>query len=232
MGNEDYANEYVDHIIKSKADGILFHIREESFYKKKKYSNLILSDEFYYNIKKKINKKKIKLGISIADPKKIDFCEDLGVDFYKIFSTDLFEKKLIKKVQATKKKVFVSTGISNYLDLKKFLSVHGKKQITLIHTQLTNDLEKVNLRAIEVLKNKFQIPVAYGNHCSNLKSVYLSLAFSPSDVFFYIKGNRKKIHIDETHAVSLDALNEFVMNIQKLPKALGTGNKTKMKPEV
>ncbi len=31
MGNTKYANEYIDKIIKSKADGILFHIRENHF---------------------------------------------------------------------------------------------------------------------------------------------------------------------------------------------------------
>ena len=32
MGDIKYANEYIDKIIKSKAEGVLFHIREKSFY--------------------------------------------------------------------------------------------------------------------------------------------------------------------------------------------------------
>jgi len=36
MGSVKYANEYVDKIIKTGADGIIFHIRESSFYKNNK----------------------------------------------------------------------------------------------------------------------------------------------------------------------------------------------------
>ena len=60
-GNEKYAKEYVDAVIKSKTDAIVFHIREESFYhgknKKKK-----LSDGFYRNAREKVRKEKIKFS--------------------------------------------------------------------------------------------------------------------------------------------------------------------------
>ncbi len=47
MGDIKYANEYIDKIIKSKADGILFHIREKSFYETN--PKLLLPDKFYIN---------------------------------------------------------------------------------------------------------------------------------------------------------------------------------------
>ena len=58
MGDIKYANEYIDKIIKSNADGILFHIREKSFYETN--PKLLLPDKFYINAIKKIKKHNIK----------------------------------------------------------------------------------------------------------------------------------------------------------------------------
>ena len=61
MGNVKYANEYINKIIKSKPDGILFHIREKSYYKI--HPKLLLPDKFYATAISKIKKNNIKFGI-------------------------------------------------------------------------------------------------------------------------------------------------------------------------
>lgn len=227
MGDEKYAKEYVKKIIDAKADGILFHIREKSFYEKE--PKLQLSDKFYREIKKIAEKNSIKFGITLADPEKLEFCEKINVDFYKIFSRDILEKELVKKVISTKKQVFVSTGISNLSQIKKFEKIikNKKKQITLIHTFLDKDISKVNLNAIPYMKEKFKMNIAYGNHAENVFVTYLALAFQPSDILFYVKGSKYKKHVDDVHAVKMKELENFIKNLRVLPKALG--NKTKRK---
>ena len=111
MGDEKYAKNYVKGIINAKADGVLFHIREKSFYKK--HPEFELSDKFYFSISKLLKKNKIKFGITLADPEKLNFCKEIGVDFYKIFSRDILDTEIIEKIKSTKKRTFVSTGISN-----------------------------------------------------------------------------------------------------------------------
>jgi sialic acid synthase SpsE len=226
MGNIKYANEYIDKIIKSKADGILFHIREKSFYDSN--PKLILPDKFYVEASKKIKKHNIKFGITLADPDKIEFCKKIDVDFYKIFSRDILDKKIINKIKTTKKKTYVSTGMSNLTEIKKFVKlINSNKQFTLVHTQLDNDIEKVNLKAIQLLKEKFKMNIGYGNHAKNIFSVFVSIAYQPSDYLFYVKGNKIKKHPDEPHAIALKDLKDFIKNIKDLEKAIG--NKTKIK---
>ena len=229
MGNTKYANEYIEKIIKTNADGILFHIREKSFYETN--PKLLLSDKFYINAIKKIKKHNLKFGITIADIDKIEFCKNIGVDFYKIFSRDILEKELIKKVVSTKKKIFVSTGISNIKEIEKFEKTIGnkKKQIILVHTHLNKDISKVNLNAMNELKEKFKMNIAYGNHAENPFVIYLSLAFQPSDILFYVKGSKYKHHIDEPHSIELKKIEEFIVNLKILPSALGNKNKIKLK---
>ena len=229
MGSVKYANEYVDKIIKTRADGIIFHIRESSFYKNNK-KKFLLPDNFYLNAIKKMHANNQKFGISISDPTKINFCEKIGVDFYKIFAKDIMNKELLTKIIKTKKKTFVSTGMSDLYEIKKFVNLikNNKKKFTLIHTQLDYDIHVTNLKAIHLLKNKFNMSVAYGNHASNPNVLYLALAFEPTDLLFYVKGNKIKKHIDEPHAVSLAALNETIQNLKELPKSIGKEIKLKM----
>jgi len=229
MGKIDYANEYVNKIIKAKPDGVLFHIREKEFYEKKETSKLKLPDSFYFKIAKKLKKNNIKFGITLADPEKIDFCREIGVDFYKVFGRDILYFDLIEKVRKTKKKIFVSTSMSNTNEIKQFRKfVKKSKQFTIIHTQLDNNIDLVNLRAISMLKKKFGMNIAYGNHCENLNVLYVALCFEPSDLLFYVKGNRKKKHVDELHAYELDTISELIMNLRELPRSLGKEIKIKM----
>jgi N,N'-diacetyllegionaminate synthase len=232
MGDERYVKEYVKNIINAKADGVLFHIREKSFYEQ--YPELELSDQYYKIISKILKKNKIKFGITLADPEKIKFCEKLNVDFYKIFSKDILYEKLVKKIISTKKKVFVSTGMSNISEINKFINLtkNNKKHITLIHTQLDNSIEKVNLKAILLLKEKFKMNVGYGNHASNIFTTYTAIAYEPTDLLFYVKGQKVKKHIDDPHAVKLKNLKEFIKNLNELKKSIGKKTKIKMKANI
>jgi sialic acid synthase SpsE len=88
------------------------------------------------------------------------------------------------------------------------------------------------LNAIPLLRKKFKLNVAYGNHAENTNVLYIALAFEPSDLLFYVKGNKSKNHPDESHAIKLDLLDVLIPNLRNLPKALGKGVKLKMKPKI
>jgi N,N'-diacetyllegionaminate synthase len=229
MGNIKYVNQYIDKIIHSNADGLIFHLREKPFYQHIPGSKFLLSDDFYYKISKKL-KNKIKFGMAVVDPDKIDFCEKIGVDFYKIFADDIGNTELINRMKETKKKIFVSTGTAGLPEIKKFIKNIGdqKENFILVHTQLNYDPGLANLKAISSLKF-FGLPVAYGNHASNLKVIFLSLAYEPSDILFYVKGDLVKKHVDDIHAVKLNELSSFIKDINLLTKSIGTGKKQKMK---
>ena len=232
MGDENYVKEYLKTIIHAKADGVLFHIREKSFYDQ--HPELELTDKIYQEISKILKKNKIKFGITLADPEKTEFCKKLNVDFYKIFSKDILYKELITNIISSKKRILVSTGMSDINEIKKFVNLikNNKKQITLIHTQLDNSIEKVNLKAILLLKEKFKMNVGYGNHASNTYTIYASIAYEPSDILFYVKGEKVRRHIDDPHAVQLTDLKKFIKNINEIKKSIGKKTKIKMKANI
>lgn len=230
MGDLTYANEYINKIIKSKADGVIFHIREKFFYKNlnKKF---LLPQSFYKNLLQKLHKHNIKLGIALADPTKIDFCESIGIDFYKIFSRDICDVPLISAIKKTQKLTFVATGMSDFKDIEKFtkLIYPYKKNFTIIQTQLNLNTNFTNLKSILLLKQKFHMNVAYGNHAKNTNVLFTAIAFEPSDIIFYVKGNKVRKHVDNPHAIPLKDLSIFIKNLKELPSALGDGKKIRMK---
>jgi sialic acid synthase SpsE len=231
FGDIKYAKKYVDKIIEMKSDAISFHMLKDSFYAKNATNNKKkLPDEFYINARAITRKNNIQFGISIAEPNKIDFCEQIDVDFYKILSKDMLNKKLLEKIMETKKKFFVSTGVYGITEITKLMDITSgsHKKMSLIHTQLTSEIDLVNLKAIPMLQKKFKIPVAFGNHSKNFRTTILSLAFNPSDIFFYVKGNKTKKHPDHVHAVSFSDLKQLINDLQNLPRTIGNATKFKI----
>lgn len=230
-GDIDYADEYIQALLAVPPDGLTFQIREVEFYQNKSGMNLILPDSYYQKIVPKIKKAGVKFGMAIADPDKIGFYDRLGTDFYKVIRSDINNYKLVGKLLDTGRHIFVSTGMAGMKEISAFVTnfKRYKSQITLIHTQLTHLLTEVNLKAIVSLKQKFNLPVAFGSHCLNINVLYLALGFEPSDMFFYVRGSRKDIHHgDEEHAIALSYYPEVIGNLRALPKALGIGSKKSM----
>lgn len=231
FGDKDYADQYLDTVLKSKADAITFQLLKDSFYENERFKDFKLEHEFFVQAVQRMKEGGKKFGVGIDDEEAVYFCETLGIDFYKVLSKDIANAALIDRlINGTNKKIFFSTGMSDLKEIDVLFQRirHVKERVTLMHTQLTHDIQDVNLRAIETLRDRFELPVAFGAHCKNPNVFYLALAFSPSDVFLYIKGARKKQHPDEEHAVLLEDVQSVVDNLLELPQSIGEGVKLKM----
>ena len=125
-------------------------------------------------------------------------------------------------MEATGKPIFYSTGVSGMqqvLDGSK-----GLRNAVLIHTQLSQSIGDVNLRAIHTMRRETGRPVAFGLHCNNLEVLKLALAFEPHSIFFYVKVKGIPAGDDE-HAVPIERLAETVNSLKELMTAVGTGIK-------
>jgi len=169
----------------------------------------------------------VLIGIALSDIKKIPFFDSLNIDFFKILSKDFKNNKLISEMLKTKKHIYISTGTVNELEISNFINNFSPKKsfFTLIHTQMSYNIEDVNLKAISILQKKFQLPVAYGNHSHNYLTTFVALGFEPSDIFIYVKGNKNKSHPDEVHSIPLENLETFVHDLKELKKSIGHGVK-------
>jgi len=227
-GDTNYANAYLDALLKEDIDAVTFQIRESEFYLHKGKQQLNLPIDYYKDAKNKVLASNKKFGIALSDLSLLDFFESIKTDFYKILSKDANNQNFISTfISKTNRDIYISTGLSNEQQIE-ILSKSGngvERKISLIHTQLSNNVSDVNLLSIKKLKDKYQIPISYGHHCENIHVLYLALAFNPSDLFFYVKGEREEIHPDENHSIKLKNISSVISNLKNLPSSIGDGYK-------
>ncbi len=229
LGNPDLAESYISILSKCDVDGISFQVREKEYYERDNKKQLKFSDKNYIDFSRSIKESNKKFGVAIADIEKIDFFESINTDFYKIIRNDITNTNLVKKILSTGKKVIVSTGLSSENDIDLFLSQFGEyKNFVLNHTQLSYEEKDCNLKAISSLRDKYNVPISFGSHCSNINVLYMSLCFNPSDILFYVKLNNKIKYPDDKHAVTLNDCSSFLNNIKMLQSAVGSGKKQKL----
>jgi sialic acid synthase SpsE len=130
------------------------------------------------------------------------------------------------------KRIIVSTGTCSEQDIQKFIKKYKNNNIVLNHTQLSYDINDCNLNAISTLKNKFNINISYGSHCANHNVLYMALCYQPSDILFYVKGNKKCKYPDDKHAINIKDVKKISSNLLALKEATGTGIKSKMEIKI
>lgn len=225
LGDASRAREMLAETLKAGVDSVTFQVREPKFYESPDTSHLRLPNAFFEEAADTVHRAGGRLGIAICDKSLIEPLDAIGVDFWKVLSWDFRNEELRTSLYATGKPVFYSTGLSGMeevLDGSK-----GLRNAVLIHTQLSQNIFDVNLRAIHTIERETGLPVAFGLHCRNLEVLKLALAFEPHSIFFYVKMNGLAAGDDE-HAVPVEQLSEMVSSLRELRACIGTGIKTGM----
>lgn len=231
MGDQFYADHYLEALGAVRPDGLTFQVRENAYYEKQKAGeSTLLSDEYYGFASDWTKDHGVRFGVALCDVERLPFFESIGTDFYKVIRGDINNRELVGALLGTGKPVYISTGMSDEDGIWKALIglLHTPSNLSLIHTQLSYDDADTNLRAIKGLRERFGVPVAFGSHSTDVNALYASLGFSPSALFFYVKGGRRIKHKDERHAVSLEQCGAVIAEIRRLELMMGDGIKKKM----
>jgi N,N'-diacetyllegionaminate synthase len=227
-GSEERALQMLEELTNTNIDAVTYQIREPQFYTSEEPPRNKLSDAFYKKAVKITHNKGLKFGIAICDESMIPFFMSIDIDFWKTLSWNFSNHPFNALLQETKKTVYMSTGLSG---LKDIVEISSKlNNIILIHTQLSQKVEDVNLKAINTIRDNTKLPIAFGLHCNNQEVLKLAIAYEPESVFFYVKTNEKIDGlIDDDHAIFIDKVGTLANTLKILGTAVGTGNKTEKK---
>jgi len=188
------AYKLIDEAKKSGADFVKFQIfkaknlvtkfAKKANYQKKKDSsinqyNMLRKFELsYVDIKKLIkycSKKKIKFLATPFDEESVGFLIKNKQEFIKIASSDINNYPLLKKIGKSKKKVFLSTGMSNPKEINEALNVLKKsgtktKNITIFHctSAYPTPIQEANLNVIKTFKRIFGNDIGYSDHTTSI----------------------------------------------------------------
>lgn len=172
------------------------------------------------------------------DAESIDMLCSFGMEIFKIPSGEITNLPYLRKIGALKKKVILSTGMSDLHEIKAALDIltsSGTKldDITILHatTEYPCPMDEVNLRAMQSIEKAFGVKVGYSDHTKGIEVPVAAAALGAVVI-------EKHFTLDCTmegpdHKASLEPaqLKAMVWAIRNVEVALGDGIKRPSKSE-
>lgn len=141
---------------------------------------LELTEKDFYELKKYCEKKGIEfLSTPHSEIWSVDLLENLDISCYKIGSGDLTNIPILKYIAKLEKPVILSSGMANMEEIKEgidSIKEEGNKQIVMLHctTSYPCPENKVNLRAMQTIKENVDCLVGYSDHTTGLETAIIS----------------------------------------------------------
>jgi len=206
-----------------KADGLREDIHEM-------FSRLQLSYPEFKKLFAYARKKKIEIFSTPFSLKDVDFLEKINVSFYKIASVDCVNLPLIEKIGFTNKPLILSTGMTDLGIIEDAVNTFkktGNQNLILLHclSSYPADEKEMNLKAIQTLKNIYNIPVGLSDHYPGLEMSVLALGMGANIIerhFTLSKLFEGPDHILSSEPKEMKKLSEISSNFVKI---IGDGHK-------
>lgn len=174
----------------------------------------------------------VEIVAEVFDEGSLDLMHRLGVQAFKIHSTDLSNFYLLGQVARKNKPIFLAAGGSRLDEIQgaiSYIRKQGEDRIILMHgfQAFPTRIEDTNLRFIKTLSNMFQVPIGFSDHSNPETKMskiipLLSLAFGASVLEKHITLDRSLKGIDYYSALNPSEFKEMIKEIREVEKAFGS----------
>ncbi len=223
-----------DEIILKKAPKAKYHIETTGSNKKLSWYDLLRSQEISYKMHKELinycKRKKIIFISTPYDKKSVDLLDKLGVEIFKIASTDTNNYQLIDYISKKRKPVILSTAMSNLKEVTqsyKILKKNLKNKFAIM--QCTGSypapLFEANLNVINTYKNKFKCLVGYSDHVLDDSAMEVACSMDIHCYEKHITVDKKLPGPDHRASSTKKEFIQIVNKIKKIEKIKGSSNK-------
>lgn len=201
--------------------------------------SLELSVEAHEILISHAEKRVIKFLSTAFDIQSVNLLASLGQEIFKVPSGEITNLPYLRHLGSLRKKIILSTGMSNIDEISSALSVleeagTRRSDITVMHctSAYPTPMSDVNLLAIKTIREMFNLPVGYSDHTLGLEVPIAAVALGATVIEKHFTIDRKLPGPD--HKASLDPLEliEMVRMIRNLDEAMGDGNKRIMPSEL
>lgn len=190
---------------------------------------LELDRDAYVELFAHASTKGIHFFASVWDPKSADFMDELGSPAFKISSADLTNLPLLEHVAKKSKPMIVSTGMSTMDEVEEAVETirRNNDQLILMHCVSTYPCEnsEANLKVIQVLREKFGVPVGYSGHDRGIALPVAAVAMGANLVEKHITLDRAMKGSDHSASLEPEGLKRVVRYIRNAEAAFGDGAK-------
>ena len=199
---------------------------------------LELKYEYHLDLIKYCKLKKIEFLSSAFDLTDLDFLKKLKLKRFKIPSGEITNYLYLNKIGSFKKKIILSTGMSNLSEISKALSIIykkgvKKKQITLLHctSEYPATIDALNLNAITTLREKFNLTIGYSDHTTNCITAVAAVALGAQIIEKHLTLDNNFNGPDHKSSLNPQDFKLMVKYIRQTEKSLGNGIKIPNKYE-
>lgn len=175
-----------------------------------------------------------KLGVEfLTTPFSLDLLDELnniGIRAFKIASGDLTFFPVLEKAAICGKPVIISTGMAYMEEIEAAIHILMKKganDIALLHcvSNYPPKYEHVNLKVIETLIKKFDLPVGLSDHTPDDITALGAIALGASIIEKHITIDKNLGTPDAPFAMTISQFEGMIKKIRDLEKSLGDGAK-------
>ena len=177
------------------------------------------------------NFKRLKIFVCVYEHNSLDFINSLGIDGYKLNSSDLTNFLVLDKVASFNLPVHLSVGASSVSEIQfavNRLRKNNAGAITLMygHQNFPTEPATVNLEYMRSLGQLFDLPYGYQDHCdADDESAFwlpaASMGMGPSVIEKHITHDRSLKGIDHESALNPDEFAKFVKMVRTIDNAKG-----------
>jgi N,N'-diacetyllegionaminate synthase len=160
----------------------------------------------------------------------IDFLNSIDMPFWKIPSGEVTNLPYLLALAKTGKPVVMSTGMCTLKEIREAIDVlqaNGTKEIKLLHcnTEYPTPFEDVNLKAMQTMRDEFQMEVGYSDHTKGIEVPIAAVALGATIIEKHFTLDRNMEGPDHKASLEPQELADMVCCIRNIEKALGSGDK-------
>ncbi|WP_097025885.1 N-acetylneuraminate synthase [Clostridium peptidivorans] len=191
---------------------------------------LELSFDDFKELKKYCDLKEIEFFSTAFDLDSINFLNGLGMRIWKIPSGEITNLPYLIEIAKTHKPVILSTGMSTVEEVEEAINIlrtNGCQDIILLHctTEYPAPYEEVNLKAMNTLKEKFNVMVGYSDHTKGTEVTIAAVAMGATVIEKHFTLDRNMEGPDHKSSLEPNELKTMVNAIRNIEKAMGNGKK-------
>ncbi|MFX0051126.1 MAG: N-acetylneuraminate synthase family protein [Candidatus Hodarchaeota archaeon] len=165
---------------------------------------------------------------SAWDQDSVHFLEEFKIPCYKVASACLTNYKLLKAIKKTGKPIILSTGMSTLDQIDHAVRVlGGTNNLIILHCTSAYPARNsvINLKVINLLKERYDCPIGYSGHEIGLLISYIAVALGAAVIERHITLDKSMWGSDQAFALEPSELSQLVKNINIIYQALGNGIK-------
>lgn len=164
------------------------------------------------------------------DIESVHFLSSLHLPFWKIPSGEITNLPYLIEIAKMHEPVVMSTGMAELYEIKNAIDIlkkYGAGEITLLqcHTDYPTEMKDVNLKAMQTLKDEFNLNVGLSDHSIGTEVSIAAVALGASVIEKHFTLDKNMVGPDHKASIEPNELKEMVKAIRNIEIALGNDEK-------